>query len=228
VFRGAATTSQLYAGTFRNSGWVSYYCLAHHDINPYYHNYHVGQLLELYRMTGAVQFARYADAFSGDYPKPAVNTTMTVQPGRYTAVQFGGSGAVVARKTVTVKRAVHTRVTKRERLARGGEVYLRVAAAPYAGWWLAEQPGKVYADGAVVVRGYDPVRTVTLLAGKRYRAVLFDKRGRVTGEKTLIPDAPLTLSVTGGATVEGSPAVRIADGELAKYWLRLADGARLD
>ena len=36
-------------------GWISYYCLAHRDVNPCYHNYHVGQLLELYRMTGAVR-----------------------------------------------------------------------------------------------------------------------------------------------------------------------------
>lgn len=228
VFRGAATTAQVYAGSFRNNGWVSYYCLAHHDINPYYHHYHVGQLLELYRMTGAVQFARYADAFSADYPKPGVAETMEVQPGRYAAVQFGGGGAVVARKTVTVKKLVRTRASKRERMARGGAVYLRVAAAPWAGWWLAEQPGKVYADGAVVVRAYDPVRTVTLRAGKRFRAVLLDKRGRVADVQVLVPDAPLRLDVGAGATVEGYRSVRVAgDGELAKYWLRLTDGAQL-
>jgi hypothetical protein len=226
VFRGAATTAQVYADAFRDNGWVSYYCLAHHDINPYYHNYHVGQLLELYRMTGAVQFARYADAFSADYPRPGVNTTMTVQPGRYAAVQFSG-GAVIARKTVNVTKAVSTRVTKRERMARGGEVYLRVAAAPWAGWWLAEQPGKAYADGAVVLRGYDPARSVTLLAGRRYRAVLLDKRGRVADVKALVPDAPLALGVNAGATVEGYSSVRIAEGELAKYWLRLTSGAQL-
>ena len=227
VFRGAATTAQVYAGTFRNNGWVSFYCLAHRDLNPYYHNYHVGQLLELYRMTGAVQFARSADAFSADYPRPGLAASMTVQPGTYAAVQFGASGAVVARKTVTAKRVVQTRTTRRERKVRGGDVYLRVAAAPWAGWWLAEQPGKVYAEGAVVLRGYDPARTVRLLAGRRYRAVLLDKRGRVTDVKALVPDAPLALGVNAGATVEGYPSVRVAEGELAKYWLRLTSGAQL-
>jgi hypothetical protein len=226
-FRAAATTAQVYAGAFRNNGWVSFYCLAHRDINPYYHAYHVGQLLELYRMTGAVQFARSADAFSADYPRPALKTTMTVRPGRYVAVRFGGSGRVVARKTVNVTRTVSTRTTRRERKAWGGPVYLRVAAAPWAGWWLAEKPGKVYADGAVVVRGYDPVRTVALPAGRRYRAVLLDARGRVADVKVLVPDAPLSLGAAAGATVEGQSSVRVADGELAKYWLRLTDGARL-
>lgn len=228
VFRGAATTAQAYAGRFRNDGWLSFYCLAHRDLNPFYHNYHVGQLLELHRMTGAVEFARYADAFSADYPRPAVGTTMTVQPGRYAAVQFGGSGAVVARKTVTAKKLVRTRASKRERMTRGGAVYLRVAAAPWAGWWLAERPGKVYADGAVVVRAYDPVRSLILPAGGRYRAVLLDRRGRVADVEVLTPDTPLRLDVSAGATVEGYGSVRVAgDGELAKYWVRLTGAAQL-
>ena len=110
VFQGAATTSQLYAGSFRNAGWLSFYCLAHHVVNPFYHNYHVGQLLELYRMTGAVAFARYADQFSSDYPRPGLATSMTVEPGRYAALRFDGAGNVVERRTVTARRAVTTRV----------------------------------------------------------------------------------------------------------------------
>ena len=67
-------------------------------------------------------------------------------------------------------------------------MYLRVAAAPWAGWWLTERPGKVYADGAVVVRSYDPVRSVSLLAGRAYRAVLLDRRGQVEDSVALRPD----------------------------------------
>ena len=94
---------------------------AHRDLNPYYHNYHVGQLLALYRMTGAVAFARYADQFSADYPRPGLSTTMTVAPGRYAAVRFDGAGNVLARRTVTARRAVATRVTRRQRLVPGGD-----------------------------------------------------------------------------------------------------------
>jgi hypothetical protein len=225
VFRGAATTSQMYARVFRRPGWLSLYCLAHRDVNPFYHSYHVGQLLELYRMTGAVVFARYADQFSEDYPKPGLSTSMTVEPGRYAAVRFDGAGNVVDRRTVTARRVVHTRVTRRQRQVPGGDVYLRVAAAPWAGWWLAEQPDRVYADGAVVVRAYDPVRNVSLLAGRTYRAVLLDERGQVGDSVALQPDEPLPVSA--GATVLGSPAVRLAAGERAKYWLLLEDGAQL-
>ena len=37
----------------------------------------------------------------------------------------------------------------------------------------------------------------------------------------------MTLAVNAGATVLGYPCVRIAEGELAKYWLRLGAGAEL-
>ncbi len=227
VFQGAATTSQAYAGSFRDPGWLSFYCLAHHVMNPFYHNYHVGQLLELYRMTGAVAFAHDADLFSADYPRPGLETTMTVEPGAYAALRFSASGVVVARRTVTARRSVTTRVTRRQRQVRGGKVYLRVAAAPWPGWWLAERPGKVYADGAVVVRAYDPTRTVSLLAGRSYRAILLDKRGRVDDSVVLRPDSPLKLAVSAGATVLGRAAVRLAEGDQARYWLLLEDGARL-
>jgi hypothetical protein len=227
VFRGAATTSQRYAVAFRRPGWISLYCLAHRDTNPYYHYYHVGQLLELYRMTGAVVFARYADQFSADYPRPGLATSMTVEPGKYAAVRFDGAGNVVERRTVTTRRAVSTRVTLRQRLVRGGGIYLRVSAAPWTGWWLAERPGKVYADGAVVIRAYDPARSVSLLAGRTYRAVLLDERGRVEDSVALRPDAPVSVAVGAGATVLGRAAVRLAEGDQAKYWLLLEDGARL-
>ncbi len=227
VFQGAATTSQLYAGLFRNAGWLSSYCLAHHVVNPFYHNFHVGQLLEFYRMTGAAAFARRADQFSSDYPRPGLATSMTVEPGSYVALRFDGAGNVAGRRTVTARRVVRTRVTRRQRMVRGGAVYLRVAAAPWAGWWLAERPGKVYADGAVVVRSYDPTRKVNLQAGRAYRAVRLDGRGAVTDSVALRPDVPLSLVVNAGGTVLGRRAVRLAEGDQAKYWLLLGSGARL-
>ncbi len=226
-FRAATTTAQRYSGAFRNPGWLSFYCRAHHDVNPFYHNYHVGQLLELYRMTGAVTFARYADVFSDDYPRPGLSGAMTVEPGRYTAVKFDALGRVRARRTLAVARALTTRVSRRTRLVPGGELYLRLAGSPAGGWWLAERPGRVYADEAAALRTYDPVRSVALLAGRRYKAVKLGKGGMVDASVMIQPGAAVTLAVNAGATVLGYPCVRIADGDLAKYWLRLGVGAEL-
>jgi hypothetical protein len=134
---------------------------------------------------------------------------------------------VSARRTLTVRRALTTRVSRRTRMVRGGDLYLRLVGSPAAGWWLTERPGRVFADGAVTLRAYDPVRSVALLAGRRYRAVRLDKRGKVEDSAVVNPDAPVTLAVNAGATVLGYPCVRIAEGELAKYWLRLGAGAEL-
>jgi hypothetical protein len=226
-FRGAATTAQRYAGGFRNPGWLSFYCRAHRDLNPFYHTYHVGQLLALYRMTGAVAFARYADLFSADYPRPGLSGTMTVEPGRYTAVKFDASGRIRARRTLTVRRTVTMRASRRQRLVRGGDIHLRAAGRPHAGWWLAERLGRVFADGAVTLRLYDPVRSVSLRAGSRYRAVALDKRGKVARSTVVAPDEPQVLAVNAGAIVLGFPSVRLAEGELAGCWLRLGKGAKL-
>jgi hypothetical protein len=228
LFRGAATTAQVYAGTFRNTGWLSLYCHAHRVVaNPFYHHFHVGQLLVLYRMTGSLRFARYADLFSADYPRPIERSSLVVRPGRYEAVQYASSGAVLARRTVTAKSLVRTQTNRRQRMVRGGDIQLRIAAGPWAGWWLPELPGKVYAETVAAVRGYDPVRSVRLLAGRRYRVVRLDERGRVGDVQVLRPEAPLSLPVSAGATVEGRPAVRLAEGELEKCWLLLGAGAKL-
>jgi hypothetical protein len=134
---------------------------------------------------------------------------------------------VSARRTLTVRRALTSRVTRRTRMVRGADLYLRLAGSPAGGWWLAERPGRVYADGAVTLRDYDPVRSVALLAGRSYRAVRLDKQGKVEDSAVMRPDAPVTLAVNAGATVLGYPCVRMAEGDLAKYWLRLSAGAEL-
>ena len=130
-FRGAATTAQRYAGAFRNPGWLSFYCRAHHDLNPFYHNYHVGQLLELYRMTGAVAFARYARPVLGRLPaaRPLRHHDGRAGPLRRRASSTLSGGCARAGRWRWRARST-TRVTRRTRLVPGGELYLRLAGSP--------------------------------------------------------------------------------------------------
>ena len=116
LFQAAVTTVRHYLPRFRRDGWISCYCLAHRGANANYHNMHVGQLLELYKMTGATVFAQAADRFSNDYPKPDVEGSLRVEPGTYNAVRVDATGAVIARRAVRVRRAVSWRTTRRERL----------------------------------------------------------------------------------------------------------------
>ena len=195
--------------------------------NPYYHTYHVGQLLALYRMTGAVAFARYADQFSADYPKPGLSTTMTVAPGRYAAVRFDGAGNVLERRTVTARRAVTTRVTRRQRLV-ARRRRLPAGRRRSVGRLVA---GRAAGQG---VRGRgrrgprlrprpqrEPARR-TCLPGRAARRARPGRglRGPAAGR------AALAARQRRGDRAR-PPAVRLAEGEQARYWLLLEDGARL-
>ena len=68
---------------------------------------------------------------------------------------------------------------------------------------------------------------MALLGGRSYVALKLDKDGKVEASVVVRPDAPATLAVNAGATVLGYPCVRIADGDLSKYWLRLGAGTKL-
>jgi hypothetical protein len=67
LLRGGITTIRAYASTFRNSGTVSDYCLAHHYRNPKYHRVHIAQLRQLEAITGDPWFGRMADLFQADF-----------------------------------------------------------------------------------------------------------------------------------------------------------------
>ena len=226
LFRGAAATSQHYASTFRQPGWMSHYCLAHLIVNPLYHNIHVHQLLGLYSMTGAVAFARDADLWEADYPYPATAGTLRVTPGRYTVVRFGSSGAQAGSRKVTVSQALTCHAGARQRF-RGRGIFIRATSGPLSGYWIEEAPGHVYLAGAVIPLDYDPARTLTLAAGRAYTALQLSDSGAVVARITLPAGAAATLLINRGAVVNGSPSVRLADGELKGCWIKLQKGVTL-
>ena len=178
-------------------------------------------------MTGAVAFARYADLFSADYPRPGLSGTMTIEPGRYAAVRFDAGGGVSARRTLTVRRALTTRVTRRTRLVPGGELYLRLAEArPGAGGWPSGRGGCTRTRRRRCA-STTPSEPWCCSPDGATRPCKLGKDGKVEASVMVRPDGPATLAVNAGATVLGYPCVRIADGDHAKYWLRLGAGAEL-
>lgn len=228
LFRGAVTTVKHYLPKFRRDGWISCYCLAHRGANATYHNMHVGQLLALYRMTGALVFARAADAFSNDYPKPDVRGTLRVEPGIYNAVKVDSVGRVVARRTVRVRGVVSWRTTLRRRLYRRSPIYLRAGSGIAAGWWLPERSGKVYLKGTAAARTYNPARTLALAAGVSCAALKFDERSKVAERVRVKAGAGLRLTVARRAVINGVDRVRVSGGgELDGFWLKLRKGLRL-
>ena len=227
LFRGAVTTVKHYLPQFRRDGWISCYCLAHRSTNANYHNMHIGQLLGIYKMTGDTLFARAADAFTSDYPKPEVEGKILVQPGRYTAVRADDFGHVLARREVRIARTTSWPATKRQRLWRRSPIYLRVATGSLAGWWLPERAGRVHLVGVAAQRGYDPNRTVRIRAGESCVALLFNEKSRVTARAKVVAKDDLRLRIDRRAVVNGYERVRLNGGELDGYWLTLRRGLRL-
>lgn len=228
LFRAAAATAQRYAGAFRRPDWISRYCLAHGGANPFYHGLHVGQLLKLYTMTGATGFARLADRFEDDYPKPRVRGTIRITPGTYAALRFDAAGRVVERHTVAVRRTVSARVTRRQRQPGRAPAFFQIASGPWSGFWLAERPGRVYLPGVIVRHRYNPDRTLRLEAGRTHTAVKVDAQGATLDRAVVRAEETLVMSVDQRATVNGSLRARLSEGDLKGYWVRLSDSALLD
>jgi hypothetical protein len=227
LFLGAVTTTRHYLPSFRRSRWISRYCLAHRAESANYHHIHVGQLLELYQMTGALVFARAADAFESDYPDPAVAGSLHVEPGTYTALTFGADDRVVGRRTVRFRRAVDLSTARRQRHKGRPAIDLRVSDGPLAGWWLPEMPDRVYLEGMAARVGYKPARALVVDAGESLSALAFDESGRVLDSAPIDPGEGLRLSVDRSAVVNGWRRVRLSGGDLDGYWLVLRPGVRL-
>ena len=227
LFRAATTTVMHYIPQFRRPGWVCCYCLCHRSTNPNYHGMHIGQFLQLYEMTGDLRFARAADTFMADYPRPLVSGSLQVEPGTYTAVKVSADGAVFERRTVRVRLATAWETSLRQRLWPHSPVYLRADSGPAAGWWLPEQRDSVYLSGIAQQVNYDPPRRLTVAAGESLLAFKFDPQGLVTASQRVDTPIQLDLTVDSRAVVNGDDRVRVSDGDLAGYWLQVRDGVLL-
>jgi len=228
LFRGAMTTVLHYLPEIRRPQWISCYCLLHRGANPNYHNMHIGQLLTYYHMTGDAEFARWADKFSDDYPKPDVHGGLQVEPGAYAAVKVDRDGHVLARRSVTVKKSATWVCSRRQRLWQRSAIYLRADSGPARGWWLPERTGKVTFMGIAAVRTYNPARTLVVAAGKGCSASQFDDQGRETAKlRIAAPADDLRLAVDRGAFIDGRERVRVSGGDHDGFWVTLGAGVRL-
>ena len=222
LFKGAATTVLHYAHLYRRPGWLSFYCLAHHDpATDNYHQIHVHEFLTLYRITGKLAFAHLADSFERDYPEPAITGRVRVTPGTYLALRFDSAGAVVARRPVRIAHAVRFGVSRRERIRHESGYWFTATNGPFAGWLLREQAGRVYRLGVLPFLGYLPSRTVTLPGGHTYVGRTYDANGAVTATTTLTASTATRATADRRATVNGRDEVHLDSGPLHGFWLPL-------
>jgi hypothetical protein len=222
LFNGALTTVLHYASWFRQPGWRSYYRFSHDLVaSQGYHRIHVKQFLILYRLTGITTFARLADAFRSDYPKPEISGSIRVVPGIYTGLRFDSSGRVVGRRTYRVTKALRLPAARRERIYHQPGYWFLTTSGPWTGLHLRERAGRVYLPGELHFLSYDPPRKLVLPAGHVYVGRTFDDGGAITATLQFSPESSTTATVRQRAIVNGADQVEVAGGPLAGYWLHL-------
>jgi len=222
LFNGALTTVLHYASWFRQPGWRSYYRFSRNLVaSQGYHGIHVSQFMTMYRLTGLTTFARLADAFKSDYPKPEISGSIRVVPGIYTGLRFDSSGRAIGRRTYRVTHAVRLPVTRRERIYHQSGYWFLTTSGPWTGLHLRERAGSVYLPGELRFLNYDPPRKLVLPAGHVYTGRTFDDDGAITATLRFSAGSPTTATVRLRARVNGADQVLVAGGPLAGYWLRL-------
>ena len=223
LFCGATTTLLHVFPEFRKPGWVSRYCLLHRVGNRGYHLVHRSQFLKFYTLTGDARFARDADLLRQDFPNPGqIDGTCHLQPGVYRVWKFRASGEVLKTGTLRVDTAQDVRISARERI-RGRGIYEKLAEGPAAGFSILERPGHVYCPGQADWADYVPSRRLVLQAGAAYAGEAIDTAGNVLDVKTVVPDAPETVTFSRRAAVNGVDSLLVDSGSLAGYWLPSAD-----
>jgi hypothetical protein len=219
LFQGAATTTLAYAPRFRRPGWISRYCLLHGTPNEKYHEVHVGLFLNLYTITGKTAFARFADVYEADYPKPAVEGFVRIAPGTYTGLRLQTNGRLLSRRTVKVASRLRVAVTRRQRI-RGG-IRLLIKSGPFAGYWLAEVPGRVFYLGQAARLTYSPGRRITLPGGATYTGRAYNDDGSLASTLTRHVAETSTATVSRRAVTNGRWQVLVSSGIWEGYWLPL-------
>jgi hypothetical protein len=221
---GGLTTASRYFPNVRATNWVSRYCLTHGVQSALYHTVHMTQLLTLYTLTGAVEFARAADALNDDYPWPEISGTVYFAAGTFTGYRFSTTGAITATKAFTLSRASSAPFLARRRIfSRSGSWFL-IGAGVWSGYWILETPRRAFAPGRLPshnVLGYDPPRHVSFAAGP-HTGLSFTSTGNVTASRTVTLARPSSAPADERAVINGVPYLRITSGVWAGMYVPLS------
>jgi hypothetical protein len=223
LFRaGIATVKRYGPSELRTPGYMSKYCLRHRIGIADYHQYHVMQLISLFRITGDVALAKLVDEFVADYPDHRIKTTAVFSGGPHEGRRFPAGS-----KFATLTRASQAPANSRRTISGQPGVWLEIAAGIWAGWWVQESPPNVYAYGVFQPITFDPSRRIVFQPGS-YTFYRYDSKGQVINSITSTWTAGTWARFDQHAIINSVPHVRISLGGFSGYWLRLGPGITLD
>ena len=217
LLQGALTSVVAVFPTIRNPGWVSRYCLTHAILSVGYHLVDTGQLLELYTMTGVDEFAQFADDLVADYPDPNVGGPLLAAAGAHTGYTFTATGLIAKSKSAVLHAPSGATVDRRTRIRNHPGYWLRVTSGIWAGYYVQET-ASAYITGEVASVAYSPPRSITIEPGSETGST-FGANGSVTATYGLSVAGQITAHADRRAIIDGSPYMRIVDGDAAGFWL---------
>jgi len=221
LFRGAAATMRRYVyNGVRRTFWISSYCLSNGVLDSSYHRIVIQELLYLQAITGSSDWARFADRFRDDYPRPDVKNVVLFAAGTVTGQRFDSQGRVYASRTLRLSRASQAPADRRERIF-GRGYYYRVTVGTLAGYYVAEAYPSVRMAGVQEPTAYAYERVVTFPAAVSPVTVyIVDER---TGGLSLTRFATFSRASLAhfdrSAWIGGRLLVHVADGWFAGRWV---------
>ncbi len=221
---GALRTVELTVpAEYRRPQAVSVYSLRHKVPTHSYHNVHVRQFLELWRLTKSqVFYVNTANTYRSDYPVRGGTGTAVITPRVTKMYKADTYGKITATKTVSFGRTTGAPFDYRVRL-QGGPIGMRLSAGVHTGWFVPEGFGVAFPKGAVDAHGYLPKVTIQFTP-KTFTAYRLDAAGNVSGYKNLTITRNSNAPSPNSATVQGRPAWYFPEGAFAGLWVPMQTG----
>lgn len=227
LFQGGVTAVVAHLPDVRNPGWISRYCLAHPEyMYANYHTVHVGQLYQLYNLTGAAALAVAADQFLEDYPAAQHAGRGYVGTGAHVVHALDAVGRVVDTRTITVATAEAVTVGSRQGIAGEPGVWLRVDSGSLAGFWVRETADRAFVKLSREVYTFDKVRLIRFKRGT-YSGFTFNALGLRATTKTFTLTADSAAHVRSRMVMNGVTYFEVVDGVWAGRWIPAQAGASL-
>ena len=220
LYQGALTTVANYFTAFRNTKWISQYCLSHPtSLSDKYHLIHISELLRVFTMTRGLAFLRLAETLMADYPPPGVTGSVRFAAGTHQGVRFNSNGTVAGRRNLTLTRASTAPTNERIRIQGQPGYWYRITAGALAGHHVQEQFAIVALQGRSVYYPNYPARRATMAANKTFVGFEFAGDGAVLSQVSVTPTAATSFGAIASARWNAREYLLAETGPLAGRWI---------
>ena len=154
---------------------------------------------------------------TGAAPVEGATRDVRLEAGPHTGYRFSTSGAVVARRSITVSGPTASTTDRRRVVPNHSGIYLRITSGSLRGYEVLES-SVAYVPGTAGDTAYRPSATVRFAAG-RYLGYRFDGDGDLASTRYGSVAAATTAKTARRAVIDGRPYVLMSSGSWAGTWM---------